>query len=741
MSQPSPTLPPVPRPIRRGGVARFAALLTGRRSAWVVLVLWVALFAGIGSLGSRIGSVQNNEAQTWLPANAQSTKAVTIADDHFAAKNTLDAVVVYARASGLTTTDRAVVDTDRTALATRQLAAGPVSAVTVSHDGKAAIITVPLRTSKTDQSTLGDAVDRLRALTDENRPSGLEVRITGPAGNAADFIHVFSGLDTTLLGVTISVVAVLLLLTYRGPVLWLVPLLSVGLASQVASGVVYLLARHAGLVVNGQSASILTVLVLGVGTDYALLLVARYREELRRHRDRHDAMAVALRRALPPITASAGTVVIATGCLAFGSMNSTRGLGPVAAVGVGVTCLAMTTLLPALLVILGRWVFWPAVPRPAEGSALAGAEHTPANLAPADSAAREHRLWSRLARGLDRAPRLVWIAAALMLGALSVGTATLSAGQTQADQFTTTTDSVAGQRLLQAHLAAGSSAPADLYTHASAASAVEAATRAVTGVAAVHPAATSDGWTHLAVVLTDPPDTPAAQDTVRRLREHVEQAAPGAGTVIGGQSAVALDTAHAQSNEEKLLIPLILAVVLVMLLLLLRALVASVVLLASVALSYGAALGAAALIFHTLGHPRIDRGLLLMGFLFLVALGVDYTVFLMTRAREETRRHGHRTGVLTAVTVTGGVITSAGLVLAATFAVLAVLPVVSSLQQGVLVAVGVILDTLVVRSLLVPALALDIGSRFWWPSRIAQPKPRGSLAADTRPATRSLSAG
>jgi RND superfamily putative drug exporter len=709
MTQITPTRPrPLSDPPPRA--SRYIGMLTGPRSKWIVLVFWIALLGFGATFGSKIGSVQNNEARTWLPADAQSTHALTVADDHFSKGNTLDAVVVYARNSTLTAADEAKIERDRAALTSEHIAAGTVRPTTTSTDRHAALTTVPLPTSKTDESTLGNAVDKLRNLVTTGAPGGLDVRIAGQAGNASDFVHAFSGLDGALLGATIGVVAILLLLTYRSPMLWLVPLLSVGVASQVASGVVYLLAKHAGLLVNGQSASILTVLVLGVGTDYALLLVSRYREELHRHDDRHEAMALALRRCVPAVTASAGTVIIATLCLSFGSMNSTRGLGPVSAIGVAVAYLAMTTLLPALLVVLGRWVFWPAVPKTrtaaAQLDAVAGGP-----------IAAEHRIWSAVSRGVGRAPRPLWIGAVLVLGALAFGSLTLSTGQTQADQFTKTVDSVVGQRLVAEHFPAGASAPADVYAHTARAGDVVTAARTVADIEAVRSVASNDGWTHITAVLRDPPDTHAAQHTVQLLRDRLDKIS-GANALVGGQSAVALDTAHAQSGEEKLLIPLILAVVLIMLILLLRALVAPIVLLLSVVLSYGAALGAAALLFHALGHPRIDRGLLLMGFLFLVALGVDYTIFLMTRAREEAQRRGHRDGILAALAVTGGVITSAGLVLAATFSVLAVLPIVSSLQQGTLVAVGVLIDTFIVRSVLVPAVALEIGPRLWWPARL-----------------------
>lgn len=697
---------PRPGPTRKAGTAtahRYATLVAGQRSKWIVLVFWLLLIAVGGSMAAKIGDVQNNDPATWLPADAQSTRAVELAEDHFTEEGLSSAVVIYARSSGLTPADRDKISGDRGKLDRGRLAADAVPREVVSQDDKAAYLTVPLRTSQSDNNVLGDGVKEVRELTKGSAPSGLDVALAGEAGNIADFIDVYSGMDAALLGVTLGVVALLLLLTYRSPVLWLIPLLAVGLASQVATAVVYLCAK-AGLVVNGQSAYVLTVLALGVGTDYALLLIARYREELHRHEDRHEAMVHAVRRCLPAIAASAGTVVAATLCLVFGSMNSTRSLGPVVAIGVIVVFLAMTSLLPALLVVLGRWVFWPVVPR-----------HTPGYE---NSEAEEHGIWTRVARVVGSRPRPLWIGSVLTLAALAFGALTLQSGQTQEEQFTDKVDSVAGQQLLERHFPAGSSSPADVYVPVRGEEAALRSLRAVPGVVAADANRSSEGWTHITAVLGSAPDTEAARDMVERARSALtdEQGPAGAG-VVGGKSAVALDTSNAQADEERLLIPLILLVVFVMLALLLRALVAPLVLLVSVVLSFGAAVGAAALLFHALGYPRIDRGLLLFGFLFLVALGIDYTIFLMTRVREETARRGHREGVLTGLTVTGGVITSAGIVLAATFAVLAVIPTVASLQQGVLVAVGVLLDAFLVRSLLVPSLALDIGPALWRPGR------------------------
>ena len=700
-------------------LSRYASLVAGRRSKWAVLVLWLLLIAVGGSLGAKLGSVQDNDPQTWLPADAQSTQAVKLAEEHFADKDSSTAVVVYARGSGLTSADLSKIDSDRGRLAS--VAKGTVAAPMVSKDHKAAFVSVPLRTSPNDNSVLGDGVDKVGDVTKKGAPDGLEVRIAGQAGNIADFINVYSGMDGALLGSALAVVALLLLVTYRSPVLWLIPLLTVGMASQVASGVVYLLAKYAGLVVDGMSAYILMILAVGVGTDYALLLIARYREELHRHEDRHEAMRFAVNRSLPALAASAGTVAIATLCLVFGSMNSTRGLGPVVAIGVTVVFLAMTSLLPALLVILCRWVFLPFVPR-----------HRPDYDA---SAEVEHGRWAKVAGLVGRRPRLVWVAAAGVLAALAIGITSVQTGQTQAEQFTKKVDSVAGQQLLTEHFPAGSSAPADVYVPDAAATSVLGTVKGVAGVDSVSTVGSREGWTHLAAVLKDAPDTQAARTTVEHIRDALGKTSGQAReAVVGGQTAVALDTSNAQGDEEKLLIPLILAVVMIMLVVLLRALVAPLVLLASVVLSYASAVGAASLLYHALGHPRIDRGLLLFGFLFLVALGVDYTMFLMTRAREEVAVRGHRRGILTGLTVTGGVITSAGVVLAATFCVLATIPTVGALQQGLIVAVGVLLDTFLVRSLLIPALALDIGPRIWRPGRpeAAEPGPAAPVERSAR---------
>lgn len=700
-----------------GFTAGYARLVSGRRSKWAVLVIWLVLIAAGGSLGSKIGHVQNNDQETWLPSSAQSTRAVKLAEQHFADRHTSGAVIVYTRDSGLTAADRAKITADAGAL--KAVAVGTVSAPEVSGDGKAAFVSLPLRTSPSDNNVLTHAVDRSEKIVRDGAPAGLETRVSGEAGSIRDFADVYSGMDGALLGAALAVVAILLLLTYRSPVLWLVPLISVFLAAEVASGVVYLLAAHAGLLVNGLSTYILMILCVGVGTDYALLLIARYREELHRHEDRHEAMRIAVGRSVSALSASAATVVLASLCLVFGKMNSTQGLGPVVAIGVAVVFLAMTSLLPALLVVLGRWTFWPFVPR-----------HTPGHEAGTE---QEHGVWARVAGTVARRPRVVWACCIVVLAALAVGTATVETGQTQAQQFTKSVGSIEGQKILAAHFPAGASEPADVYVPAAGADSALQVVRTVPGVQSAAVDRSAGGWTHITAVFKDAPDTQAARDTVHRMRTALDQGPAGASdAVVGGQSAVALDTANATKDEEMLLIPLVLLVVLVMLILVLRSVVAPIVLLLSVILSYAAAIGAASLLFHAIGHPHMDRSLLLIGFLFLVALGVDYTIFLMARVREEVRHRGHRDGVLTGLTVTGGVITSAGIVLAATFCVLATIPTVSSLQEGLLIAVGILLDTFLVRSLLVPALSLSLGPAIWRPGHPeTEAPPEGERPLET----------
>jgi RND superfamily putative drug exporter len=543
-------------------------------------------------------------------------------------------------------------------------------------------------------------VDAIRQIA-QSGDAGLSVYIAGPAGYDADSAKAFGGIDHSLLIATILVVIFILFLVYRSPLLWLLPVLSAGIALTSAEAVVYVLAKGGAIVVSAQSAGILTILVFGVGTDYALLLVARYREELRRRADRHEAMAVAVRRAGPTVVASAATVVASMLVLQFADMNSTRGLGPVAAIGVAVSLLVMITLLPALLVITGRWVFWPS--RPAFG--------TPDTTGAGG--------WGRAGRQIARRPRLVWSVTVLILAGCALGLTQLHAtGLTNKNSFTGTPQSVLAQQVLDRHFPAGQDGqPVIVIGNASSAGDIRQTLASSTGIAAVSPPQVRGNLVALSATLRAQPDSPAAMATVQGLRAAV-RAIPGADARVGGQTAMTIDLNAAQDHDNKLIIPLVLLATLVIIGLLLGAAVAAALLVSTVVLSFAAALGLSALLFHALGYHGADPSLPLYAFVFLVALGVDYNIFLMTRVREETRRNGTRPGMLTGLAATGGVITSAGLVLAATFTVFATIPMVFFAELGISIALGIVLDTFIVRSVLVTALTLDIGPRIWWPGRV-----------------------
>ncbi|GGM21165.1 putative membrane protein ActII-3 [Micromonospora sonchi] len=685
------------------------ALAPGRRSKYALLVFWLVLIAAAGPLAIKLTEVQENDTLGALPATAEFTGAMQRAKESFPDSQKPLAVAVYVRQSGLTDADRAKAEADRVAFA-RYADGGQVPPPVPSEDGQALLLSFPVGGNAEQRAeTMGHIKERLPVDT----PAELSTALTGPAAGEDDVFEAFEGMDGALLLATAGTVALLLLITYRSPVLWLIPLVTVALANQLASAVVYLLAKHADLAVDFQSQSIMTVLVFGVGVDYALLLIARYREELHRHADRHAAMAVALRRSIGAIAASAATVALGLLCLLAADLPSTRGLGPVGAIGIAAAFLAMTTLLPAVLVIFGRWLFWPFVPR--YSPEAVGLDVT-----------AEHGVWRRIAGFVGRRPRAVWLGTAAALVALSFGIGNLSIGLPQDQTFTTEVGSITGQRMIEAHYPSGTVAPAEILASAGQADQVVAAARTVPGVAEVgEPETSPDGrWVRVAAVLVDRPDSDAALDTVERLRDAVH-AVPGAQALVGGDTAYLIDEKRTVSRDDRTVAPLVLVVVFAVLVLLLRALVAPLLLLASVVLSYVAAMGAAGLILDAMGYPKLFVSVPLQTFLFLVALGVDYTIFLATRAREETARLGHRQGVLHALTVTGGVITSAGVVLAATFGALNVLPLVPTVQMAIIISVGVLLDTFLVRSLLVPALALNIGRHTWWPGKASSAAGRG----------------
>jgi putative drug exporter of the RND superfamily len=642
-------------------------------AAWILLTILSIPAAG------RLSSVAGDPDSVELPRGADATRVAALAG-RFPGGDTETGIVVYVRDGGLSAADRAKVAADRTALA--PFADDAVTPPRASADGAALALGFGLRPD-------ADAA-AVRDLARSGAPPGLTVTFTGTAAASLDAADASDRIARIAMIVTVLVVMVLLLITYRSPVLWILPLVGVAVAYVLSDAVMYLLARYAGVTVSTGNAAVVTVLVFGVGTDYAMLLLARYRDELRRTADRRVAMAAALRGAVPAIGASAATVSLGLLCLLAADMGFNHTFGVAGAVAVLSAFAVLVTLLPALLVILGRWVFWPVIPRPG-------------SVAPS-------RFWTRVGGVVAGRPRPVWVASMLVLGVLACGGLGMKTGLDDAHRFSGTPESVAGQRLLAAHFGASSPAadPVLVVVPAAASTRAGAALRGVPGVVAVAPGPIStDGTLSRLDVTAGPAPALAAI-----------RAAAGPGALVGGAAAIDEAVTAAQAHDRKVVIPLVLIVVFLVLVLLLRALVAPLLLMATVVASYVAALGAAWFTFrHVFGFAAMDAQVMLIGFLFLVALGVDYNIFLVSRIRQEVARRGHRDGVLHGLSVTGGVISSAGIVLAATFAVLVLAPYVAFIEIGFVVAVGVLIDTLLVRSVLVPALALDVGQRFWWPSR------------------------
>jgi putative drug exporter of the RND superfamily len=699
-----------------GGNTLLARLVVGRRRRFIVLGAWLLVAATLGPLAGRFEGAQRNEPSSFLPGDAESVKVLE-ASKGFSSGQQTPAVAVFRDAAGLGARGRAAVEQKRAELSAAAIAGvAGVSPVAWSQDGRAAVVNAPI-VAGGDEKLRVSAVDEVRDIVGEDLPPGLEAKVTGPAGFSADATKAFEGIDSTLLFVTAGLVFVLLVLIYRSPIFWVLPLFTVLLAESVVRGLGTLLA-DAGVVINGQTGGILLVLVFGAGTDYALLLTARYREELQRTDDRYEAMRVALNQGGPAIVASAGTVVAALLCLSLARVNSTAGLGPVGAMGVAVAAVAMLTLLPALLLIGGRRAFWPFVPR-------AGSER------PATAG-----FWRRLGRTIERRRRVAWIGTMLALAVLALGTLGVDDDLTTANGFRGSVESVQGQRLLARSFPAGESAPAVvLVTDTDRLGPAIAAARAAEGVTRVGPPERGDAGTRFSLVLAGDPFGKSGFASIGPLR-HDLRAAVGDAALVGGPTAEEADLRTAVKRDTKLLIPLVLAVVLGILVLLLRSVAAPVMLIATVVLSFAAALGGSLILFDLFADfPGEDPSYPLFAFIFLVALGVDYNIFLMARVREEALTRPTREAMLRGLAVTGGVITSAGIVLAGTFSVLAVLPLVALTQIGITVAFGVLLDTFVVRSILVPALTLELGERVWWPSALSR-RPRGtSVVSPAAPPT------
>lgn len=719
-------------------------LRTGRVAIWAavaVIIGWLALGGMAGQLFGQLTSVQENDNSSFLPASAESTQVSTLSALFTDGSNTLPTLLLLT-GSNLGDTSAGLADVvDRLPTLPVPGAEGRTLADFLvpgqqlipipSPDGEALLISIPLASDEVLQ-TLADGERPLLLIVEQLREAtaglpGLQSYVTGPGGLLADLFGAFGEIDTTLLLAALLVVAVILVFVYRSPALWILPLFSALIALATAGAVVYLLARADIVTLNGQSQGILFVLVIGAATDYALLLIARYREELHHHQYPYQAMAAAWRGVVEPIVASGSTAAIGLLVLLASELNTNRSTGPVAAIGIVSAMAVMLTLLPALLVVGGRWLFWPRVPRFDDvDEQLSGG-------------------WARVARLVGRRPRLAWIASTLIL-VIAGGFAFRldTSGVDQTEILIGAPNSVAGQEALSVHFPGGTGTPTLVIAPAADQQAVTDALLAEPGVDAVEPTRlgpavpgqpeppvrVEQGLVQLEVTTSSAPDTEESRALIPILREAARSASPEA--LVGGFTAVSYDTQVSSTRDRNLIIPVVLLVILVILILLLRSILAPVLLLATVVLSFLATLGVSHIVFTEVLAPVLDSpGFLatdasfpLFAFVFLVALGIDYNIFLMTRVREESLRLGTRPGILKGLTVTGGVITSAGIVLAATFAVLGVLPLVFLAQIGFAVGFGVLLDTFLVRSFLVPALSYDIGSRIWWPSRLARtPEP------------------
>jgi RND superfamily putative drug exporter len=679
-------------------VNRLTHFLTARATSWIVLVVAFLAAAAIFALGS--GSDSETGPGAGLPSTSESVR-VTSAQENLPGADTTSALLVFTRdGEELTAADITAITAASASLADFS-SEGFVPPPTVSDDGTTALVAVPLDVEGDLDVQTARAGD-LRAIANADLPTGLTALLSGPEGFAVDLSAVFAGADFTLLLATVIVVAVLLIVTYRSPWLWLVPLAVIGTADGLASIVATRVASAIGITLDASTTGILSVLVFGAGTNYALLLIARYRDELRVVDDRRAAMASALRGAGPAILASGGTVVLSLLTLLFAQLTGNRALGIACATGVVIAMVFALVVLPAALVLFGRGLFWPYVPK--FGSRDASATG----------------IWARLGTLVSRKPVAVVAIGVVLLGGLSVGVTQIRTGLAQTEIFISEPEAVRGQNLIADSFAAGSGSPTTVIVNADFAEEARDVAANVAGVDSATVGETDGSITEVSVVLAAAAETEAAFETVRDLRADLGQI-DGADALVGGLDAQALDVATATQADQDLVIPLILALVFLVLMILLRSLLAPLLLLLTVVASFFASLGLSWVLFRTVfDFPAMDTNVVLLSFLFLVALGVDYNIFLVTRAREEARLLGTRDGMIRALSATGGVITSAGILLAAVFAVLGVLPLITLTQIGIIVCVGVLLDTLVVRTVIVPALAFIAGDRFWWPGRLGQ---------------------
>ena len=697
----------------------------------LVVLFWFLLTGVFGPLFGKLTSVQENNNSSFLPRGAEATQASELIET-FSGTDSFNFPALVLFEGNATPQSLAAINSHLAAIGQLRLAdtqakisdflaPGEQISAFPSEDGKAILANVPLDSNSltkllpNEEPVLPAIVEALREdLTPIAQANNLTAYVTGPAGLLGDLFVAFGDIDSTLLLTTLGVVSIILIVVYRSPILWVIPLLSALFALSLAGGIVYLLAKNDIIDVDGQSQGILSVLVIGAATDYALLLIARYREELHLHESRFTAMRVAYKGVWEPILASGATVAIALLALLFSQLTNTAGLGPIGAIGIVCSMFTILTLLPALLLVFGRWIFWPRRPEfDGQDQVLSG-------------------VWSKVGNSISRKPRRAWVITGIVLLGFALASPTLKTdGLGTVDTFTTNPESVAGQKLLLTHFPGGEGDPTQIVVNADKIEAVTAAVRNAPGVTSVVPLL--DGFqipggpipqikvvnnkAILNVTLDKASDSVEAANDIPEIRRLAHAA--DATSLVGGRRAVYFDVRTANDRDNKLIIPIILLVITLILGVLLRSILSAALLLGTVVLSYFATLGVCAIFFnHVFGFAGGDTSFPLFAFIFLVALGIDYNIFLMTRVREESLKIGTREGVIKGLTVTGAVITSAGIVLAATFAVLGLIPLVPLAQLGFAVAFGVLLDTIIVRSILVPAMVHDIGPKIWWPSKL-----------------------
>lgn len=697
----------------------------------LVVLAWLGVSGIAGPAFGKLSTVQNNDNSNFLPSSSESSKvSVQVAKFSNATSTILPALVIFSGEVNPTSLQTVATFTKRVA----QIKIGEFDKTVGDYldnpemmmpipakDGMGILVSVPLNNEKLaeplahNKQALPEVVKAIRA--DAQQVPGFETHVTGIGGILADLFDSFGTLDSNLIYTTLIVVAIILILVYFSPVLWIIPLFCSIIALGTSGGLVYLLAKNDLIALDGQSQGILSVLVIGASTDYALLLIARYREELHHFDSRVDAMKVALRGVFEPILASGFTVIAGLLVLGLSDLKSVRSLGPVAAIGILCAQIVMLTLLPAFLILAGRWVFWPKVPRHDDvDTKLSG-------------------FWAKVAGLVGRSPRRTWVSSAVLLTIFAAFALQLNtSGLSQTQGFTHKPDSVIGLDVLSKHFPAGQGDPTIVLTPADDWQKVSAALKKQPGVASVVPVMSDippsmptadpsikvvDGYAQLNVTLTKAADSLEARSEIPALRDAVHKVSAGA--MVGGSTATGYDIQVANKHDRELIIPVALLVIGIILALLLRSLAAPIVLVVTTVLSFAATLGVCELVFkHIFKFPGTDGSFPLYAFVFLVALGIDYNIFLMTRIREESLKLGTREGILKGLTVTGGVITSAGVVLAATFAVLGTLPLVFLVELGFAVSFGVLLDTIIVRSLLVPALSYEMNHKVWWPSALSR---------------------